>query len=90
SLTASRITEDLKIVLDAEADGDRLEFDVVDEAEGLDTTFVSTRTSYSLDGLVVWSLDAHWSAGILAEVERRSTLNWDLAVRGGPAIEYNI
>lgn len=90
SVRASRITEDLKIELDAEADGDRLEFDVVDEAEGLDTTYVSTRTSYSLDGLVVWSLNAHWSAGVMAEVERRSRLNLDLGVQGGPAIEYNI
>jgi hypothetical protein len=90
SVWASRITEDLKIELDVEANGDRGEFDVVDEAEGIDTTYVSTRTSYSFDALVVWSLNAHWSAGVMAEVERRSTLNWDLAVQGGPAIEYNI
>lgn len=90
SVSASRITEDLKIEVDVYASGDRSEFDVVDEAEGLDTTFVSTRSSYGVEGLVVWSLGPHWSAGVLAEVDHRSTVNWDLAVRGGPAIEYNI
>jgi hypothetical protein len=90
SVSASRITEDLKIEFDAYASGDRSEFDVVDEAEGIDTTFVSTRESYGVEGLVVWSLGPHWSAGALAEVDHRSTVNWDLAVRGGPAIEYNV
>ncbi len=90
SLSADRTTEALKIELGARASGSRSEFDVVDEAEGLDTTYVSTRTGYNFDGLVVWSLGPHWSAGALAEVDRSSTLNWDLAVRGGPAVEYNI
>lgn len=90
AVSANRITEALKIELGARASGSRSEFEVVDEAEGLDTTYVSTRNVYSLDGMIVWSLDAHWSAGALAEVDRNSTLNWDLALQGGPAVEYNI
>jgi hypothetical protein len=90
SLSTNRITEGLKIELGVRASGSRSEFDVVDEAEGLDTTYVSTRTAYSFDGLVVWSLGPHWSAGVMAELDRNSTLNWDLAIQGGPAVEYNV
>jgi len=90
SVSADRTTEALKIELSARASGARSEFDVVDEAEGLDTTYVSSRTAYGFDGMVVWSLGPHWSAGALGEADRNSTLNWDLAVRGGPAVEYNI
>jgi hypothetical protein len=90
SVSADRTTEALKIELGVRASGSRSEFDVVDEAEGLDTTYVSTRTAYSFDGLAVWSLGPHWSAGVMAELDRNSTLNWDLAIQGGPAVEYNI
>jgi hypothetical protein len=90
SVSASRVTEALKIVFSARANGNRSEFDVVDTTEGLDTTFVSTRTNYSFDALSVWSLGAHWSTGVLGEFDRNSQLNWDFAVRVGPAIEYNI
>ena len=90
SASASRVTEALKIVLSARANGSRSEFDVVDTLEGLDTTFVSTRTSYNFDALSVWSLGPHWSVGVMGEFDRISQLNWDVAVRGGPAIEYNI
>jgi hypothetical protein len=90
SFSASRVTESLKLIFSARANGDRSEFDVVDTVEGLDTTFVSTRTSYNFDAESIWSLGPNWSAGVMAEVDRISTLNWDLAVRGGPALEYNI
>jgi len=90
SVSANRITEALKVELGVRASGSHSEFDVVDEAEGLDTTYISTREAYSLDALTVWSLGPHWSAGATAEVDRNSTLNWDLAIRAGPAVEYNI
>jgi len=90
SIAANRITEAFKVELSARASGSRSEFDVVDTAEGLDTTYISTRQVYSFDALTVWSLSPHWSAGARAEVDRNSTLNWDLAIRGGPAAEYNI
>jgi len=90
SVSASQVTESHKLVLSARANGDRSEFDVVDEAEGLDTTYVSTRTSYGADAYSVWSLSPHWSTGVIGEVDRASTVNLALGVRGGPAIEYNV
>lgn len=89
-ISASRVTEGHKLVLSARANGDRSEFDVADEAEGLDTTYVSTRTSYGANAYSVWSLNPHWSTGVVAEVNRASTVNLALGVQGGPAIEYSV
>ena len=90
SVSASRVTESHKLVLSTRANGDRSEFDVVDEAEGIDTTYVSTRTSYGANAYSVWSLSPHWSAGAVAEANRASTVNLALGVQGGPAIEYSV
>ena len=90
SVSASRVTEDLKLVFAARINGSRSEFDVVDEAEDLDTTYVSVRNSYGMDAYSVWSLTGHWSTGGIVEVDRNSATNLDLGVRGGPAVEYNI
>jgi hypothetical protein len=89
-MDASRITEDLKLEFELDVEGNRSEFDFVDEDEGIDTTYVSVRTFYGLEGLAAWSLGPHWSAGGLAEVRRSSTRNTDLGIQAGPAIEYNI
>jgi hypothetical protein len=90
SAEASRTTDDLKISIEASWFGNRQEFDLVDTLAGLDTTIISTRNSYELEGLSVWSLDPHWSAGVQASASRSTVVNQDLALRGGPAIEYNI
>jgi hypothetical protein len=87
---ANRTTEDLKLDFEIYADGSRSELDYTDSLEAIDTTYVSVRNSYGFDGVAVWSLNGHWSAGLQGEVDRISTLNWDLAIRGGPAVEYNI
>ncbi|MDH3455713.1 MAG: hypothetical protein OER90_02630 [Gemmatimonadota bacterium] len=89
-MDASRITEDLKLELEIDVEGNRSEFDFVDEAEGIDTTYVSVRTFYGFEGLAAWSIGRHWSAGGLADVSRSSTRNTDLRMEAGPAIEYNI
>jgi hypothetical protein len=92
SISANRITEGFKFSFRARTRGHRSEFDVIDSTVTpiLDTTFVSTFESYSLETLAAWSLGPHWSWGILAEVDRNSSLNWDFAFRGGPAVEYDI
>ena len=90
SVSASRVTDDLKLVLSARANGNRSEFDVLDTTIPLDTTYVSVRTSYSSTAYAVFSLTSHWSAGGIVDVSRASAVNLDFGIRGGPAIEYNI
>ena len=90
SFSANRTTDQLKLSFFARANGDRSEFHVVDSTEGLDTTYISTRTRYHLETLAVWSVGAHWSAGGGAEVNRSSTDNLDFGIQGGPTVEYNI
>jgi hypothetical protein len=90
SFDASRITEDLKLEFEADASGNRSEFDFVDVDEGIDTTYVSVRNFYGFEALAVWSLGQHWSVGGLADISRSSTRNLDLGIQAGPAVEYNI
>lgn len=84
SVEASRITEDLKIELDSRVDWNRQRFEL---SEGTET---STRRNYSSDALVVWSLGPHWSAGGRASASTSTRDNQDLALRGGPAVEYSL
>jgi hypothetical protein len=90
SVSANRTTDRLKLAVSARANGSRAAYDVVDTTAGVDTTYVSTHTYYQLEGVAAWSLGAHWSAGFLGEVERASSTNFDLAIRGGPAIEFDV
>jgi hypothetical protein len=90
SIRANRTTEAFKITLRASYRGSREEFDFTDEDTGQDSTVVSTRTFLGADVLAVWSLTDHWSVGGMAEFDRISVLNWDLAIQAGPALEYNI
>ena len=90
SVSASRVTDELKLVLSARASGNRSEFDVLDTTIPLDTTYVSVRTSYGSVVYAVFSLSPHWSAGVVTDMNRSSATNLDLAVGCGPAVEYNI
>lgn len=85
SISASRTTEDLKLDFSASGDWneDRFEF-----SDGEESTF-STR-SFDLEGTAVWSLTPHWSAGATGSATGSTRQNQDLALRGGPAVEYNI
>ena len=85
SLRANRTTEDLKIELGSRGDYERREFELSDGSE-----ISSIRRNFDVDGLVVWSLGDHWSFGAQSAVTAATRLNQDLAVRAGPALEYNI
>ncbi|MFO8173334.1 MAG: hypothetical protein R6T96_03565 [Longimicrobiales bacterium] len=84
SFSASRTTEELKMDFRASGDWSRDEFEL---EEGETSTFTSR--DYELEGLSVWSLSPHWSAGISASATGSTRRNQDLALRGGPAVEYN-
>ena len=82
--SADRVTEDLKINLDLRGEYER---DTYETSDGTNNTYVSE--DYSANLLAVWSLGNSWSAGGKANANRSTYENRDLAVSGGPAIEYN-
>ena len=87
SLSASRTTEAHKV--DFSVSGDYSQEEIkADDADEEDITIV--RRDYEAEAISVWSLGAHWSAGLYAEASSSSRLNQDLAVVFAPAIEYNL
>ena len=85
SISAGRITEDVKLDFRAEGDWnqDRFEF-----SDGEESTF--SQRSFEGTATGVWSLSPHWSAGGTASASGSTRQNQDLALRAGPAVEYNI
>lgn len=84
-ISASRITDDLKLEFSASGNYNRNVFETNDT-----TSVTSTRESYDVEGLTVWSLSDHWSLGVSYEAGRSTFNNEDLQAWIGPAIEYNI
>ena len=85
SVSASRTTEDLKLDFSARGDWEQESFEVSD---GEESTY--SRKNYDIEGTAVWSLTPHWSFGASASAIGSTRQNQDLALRGGPALEYNI
>jgi len=85
SVTASRVSEAVKVVLDLDLEYVHERFELEDSS-----VVTSTAEDYRLDGLLVWSLGRHWSVGGSASADRSSFLNRDLALAAGPAIEYDV
>lgn len=85
TVSASRVTEawKLRLSLNASENHSRYEVDSV-------TVFTTTQTSRGVNGLLVRSLGAHFSAGGTAAASKSSYYNQDLAVRVAPAVEYDV
>ncbi len=86
SANADRVSEDFKINLGLRGEYEQEEYDELEE----DSTYVSTSEDYSATLLAVWSLSERWSAGGSMSASRSTYYNHDLAVSGGPTIEYNL
>lgn len=84
-LAADRVTRNLKVELEVDGRYRESDFEVDDT-----TTVTSLRRSYGAEGLVVWSLGPHWSAGGQTSVEHSSFRNRDVAFRVAPGLEYNL
>jgi len=84
SFSASRTTEELKMDFRASGEWDRR---TIDFGEGEESIYTSRE--YEIEGLTVWSLSPHWSAGVSGSASGSTRQNQDLAIRGGPAMEYN-
>lgn len=85
SASASRATEALKVEFTVSGRYRRDEFELDDT-----TTIVNTTERITAEFRTVWSLGPHWSAGFAVEGDRSTFSNRDLALSGGPTIEFNI
>lgn len=83
--SADRVTDALKLEFSIGGSYNRRRFETSDT-----TSVTSIRESYDAEGLSVWSLSDHWSAGAAYELGHSSFANEDLQLQVGPALEYNI
>jgi hypothetical protein len=84
SVSASRVTEELKITLSASVYHYRDDFTYEDEV------IVSTQDSMYFSGLFVKGLNDHWSVGFFLSAESSTYENINFSIVPQPAIEYNL
>lgn len=84
SVSASRVTEKLKIQLSTSASHYREDFTYDDEV------IESTRNNWYFSGLFVKSLNDHWSVGFFLGAESSTYENIQFSIVPQPAIEYNL
>jgi hypothetical protein len=82
--SADRVTEGFKVAVDLRGE---YEHDRYETSDGSENSYVSE--DYSANLLMVWSLSEQWSLGGKANADRSTYENRDLALSGGPAIEFN-
>jgi len=85
--SASRVTDDWKIMTSVRGNVNRSEYPDEDEEGAI---YVSTRESYGVEASAVRSLGPHWGVGGLSEWQRSTYNNYDHSAVLGPAIEYNV
>ena len=84
SVSASRVTEDFKFSLRTNGSYSR------NETNYEDVSYVDSRQSFNIDGLGVWSLGDHVSAGLSGRASSSTRYNQDLVLEATSALEYNI
>ncbi len=82
SLSADRVTPELKVEFDAEYELNQRVYKLL-ETETI-------QREWKLNGLIVKSLSPRWSAGIRSNAFGSIKNNYDYSISAGPAIEYNI
>jgi len=83
SLSANKVTPEMKLQLGAWAEFDREEFEYRGQ------TIVGRRENTGFRALFVKSLGEHWSAGIFVDAESSTYENIDFSLRATPAVEYD-
>jgi hypothetical protein len=83
-IEANKVTENIKLELDFEADYEREIFNINSE------TVISIHRTYDFDGLWVRSLSQHWSAGGFAGFRSSKYDNLDRSYSVSPAIEFSV
>jgi hypothetical protein len=84
SFAANRVTPGLKIRTSVYGNFQRERFDIDNEV------IRSSSFGYGFEGLVVKSLDEHWSAGAYLSVFTSTFSNIRLGVSPSPAVEYDV
>lgn len=84
NISANRVTPDWKIRLGLSGEFDKRVYDYEDEY------IESISEEKNATGMVVKSINDHWSIGGWVEVEANTYNNLDLYFMAAPAIEYNI
>lgn len=85
SVSANRITDAMKVELEADAEFNRDEFELSDGER-----LVSTARNVDIRALLVRSLGPHWSAGVRTSGGVSTRFNHDFVLRFGPAVEYSV
>jgi hypothetical protein len=85
NVSASKVTQDWKINIDASYFHHKETF-VIDDT----TNYESTYDSKNINGLVVRSINDHWSYGGSASISSSSYSNYHLNTKLMPGIEYDI
>ena len=88
SLSADRVTPELKIGLSVGTNYNESNFDVGSGADA--QTITSITHSEWFSGFAAWSLGEHWSLGGSADLYASTYENIDILASLGPAIEYDI
>lgn len=88
SVTASRITEDLKLKFRFynSYNESRFKFDSPDG----ELKYTSISRSQNFNAYSYFAIDSHWSWGIEAEASKSTFLNIDYSFNISPAIEFNV
>jgi len=84
SFSANRVTPELKVRTSVSASRYFNKFDIEGE------TIESTMSTQKFNGLVVKSLNEHWSAGAYLSLTSSSYSNIQFAINPAPAVEFNL
>jgi len=84
SLSATRITPEIKATMSLSASQDKDVFTIDDE------TFEGTTENINFNGLFVKSLNNHWSVGAYVRAASSSYENIRFSILPAPAVEYNL
>jgi hypothetical protein len=89
SVSASLVTQELKLDFVARGSYDREKFEYTTDA-GIDTSVVSTSRNWSVEGMAAWSLGQHAAWGARAEVGASTYFNRSLDIEAGPVVEFSV
>ncbi|MFP4622421.1 MAG: hypothetical protein ACLFM7_14005 [Bacteroidales bacterium] len=83
-IEANKVTEDIKLEFEFDADYERDIYQVNSE------TITSIHRTYDLDGLAVWSLSEHLSVGGFGGFYSSRYRNTKMSYQAAPAVEFNV
>jgi hypothetical protein len=84
TISANRVTQDMKLRLSAWGNYNEANFDIEDG------TIKSISRGKGIETFIIASMNDHWSAGGEAEISTSTYSNRKLSLSTGPAIEYDI